>query len=508
MLTTRLRNFDPDIIIYDILYVLLFPEFINECLFRSARPMPQFKIIFTILICLYFTRAHAADSISNTVQQRGTSISPAAPLKNSADIPTDFEERLGQFYANDDCEKINQSVPKEFYSKLRPFVLAVLASCEPPSVDIKKLFEEARSKDPNNELILLLYGRYLWRTDQPSSIPIWQSLKFRARTKAIGQLASDYLSGDAEEVIPRTLNSSTSFLLLQAGSSYETDPSSLPISSPEGVASRPSSALNLQGIFNLQKNKGWGSLGGTYALTSNTYSSLSTVNLVEHDFEFPVTFLLNANSDFALRPFTSLINLSGSPYFNLYGVGLLYYFTQPEFKQYFQLAIFSDHFTDSLNQPQGGQHYRLEYRLDRFQSRYFTALMLFKETVEAGIDYLSVNAQGVSYSHDDEGAQLFFDHEVVKGSSFGFYPRVTYRRDRDPSQFNSPTAGSGRVNRREDLITSMQINFSYDLPQGFSIFSWYQYDQSFSTMAADSYLDRNSINQTSGVALRYSRATF
>src|SRR5262249_19731446 len=129
----------------------------------------------------------------------------AAPLARAErGVPEPIQARIVRLYSEGRCADVRSLVRKVELTRLRPNVMAIAASCEPPGDDCESLFERAEKANPTGDLILVLHARHLAREKGAAAAePLWQRVLMVARNEYFRRMAKDYLAGVVDPKAPQ-----------------------------------------------------------------------------------------------------------------------------------------------------------------------------------------------------------------------------------------------------------------------------------------------------------------
>lgn len=415
-----------------------------------------------------------------------------------------FEDKIVDLFVENRCDVVHDAVKPEFYSSLRPLILAVVAYCQPQLSEAEPLFSEAERKDVSNDLIVVLHARYVWNTMPEASNALWRKVMLLARTPAIKAMAEDYLEGTVDKLHPQQITlgqSFTYFANLQIGGSYETNPTAAAAS--EGNSIPSSSAINAQLALSTEYLLGFGSLYSNYALAFNRYLSTPSVNYQAHLLDVPLALRVGDTQELQVKPFGSFVLLGDSAYQILGGIGIVGVNYRPEFKMTVQGSIFQDKYYDSAMTPQQGTHFHLDYSWEYYPEDWFLKGIAYIEHVSASYDTDVTSTLNITYSHNDLALLLYAEYNL-KWIVFGFFPKLLVREDDNDSVYVPTNATNGNTvsKRRQDFQVVLQPNVSFPLTKNLQLFLWYEWNRIFSNLGPNDYVDRNIENQTVGIAIR------
>ena len=458
----------------------------------------SFFLFFALLPPITFATSPQTSAVKKTLSLPH-SVSQLSEQKIRNRITPELQERILDYFSENDCEKIKTSVNPSQYSDLRPLVLAVLAYCSPTGQDPEKLFETAEHLDPSSDTIVVLHARYRWKLDPTSSEALWQKVLLLARTQSVRRLAKEYLSGNTEGNEELFLGHGLTYsIFVQTGEMRESNP--LGISFSDNSAN-PANALQVQAALGIRQSHDHGSVSGNYSLTNNRYFSNQSLDLFEHDLDIPITLRAGPNEDIVFRPFASYVSISHAPLQAIAGLGVFGVAYRNHYKQSVQGSFYQEKLYPEGLDTQQGAHYRFEYNWELYPSSQFFRFMTYIEHVKAKQDVDESLSLSINYSHTDIG--LVFNYEYdFKWFTLGLLPKIIIREDNDNSSYLSTQDLSQLTKRRQDFSFSIQPNLTLPILSSLQLFAWYEWSRIYSNIGPDDYFDRNNLNQVIGIALR------
>lgn len=443
-------------------------------------------------------------------QTSGPKAIPVKPVENDTrlfvrTIDAAFEEKIVDLFAENQCEKVREVVEPQMLGQFRPSVLAIAAYCEVRGGDPETLLAEAERKDPSNDTIALVHARYVWKKDHESSFPLWRRLLLLARNPALKNLAQQYLNETIknEEALPlnQPLTISSNFISNYA---FEANPEqdATSLGTPPG-----SMVLGIGGNFNLQRATEFGSIGCDYSIFQKFYRTIHNQDLLANDLEVPVAFRVGDNEDLILRPFASFTTQGYQPYQSALGGAVQGVAYRSNYKQSVQGSIFVDHFSPMELQPQQGTHFRFEYNWEFYLPNWFIKYLATVEHVHASADTFgdansAVNSNAtLNYSHTDFSLQMVLERNfnwLIASLS----PKVLVREDSDSSTYALTDSQRQASKRRQDLQVVMTPSLTFPLTGALQIYTWYEFNHTFSNFGPRDFNDYNIDNQTIGLGLR------
>lgn len=451
-----------------------------------------------ISVLLLLLTAHAiAKPLTTNFKQKLTS--PAIE-ENYQSESTETELDLSHYFRDNNCEGVIKYSKGRDFLKLKPLELAIIASCEPPGKDPEKIFSYVESKDPSNDAILLLHGRYRWKKYKLNSNEIWERLIKQTKNQELLELAEQYLDGnglDAEVSLAAKVSRSLS---LQIGGIYETNPEQLPNSDPNS-SKNSSAGANWNLLSSKRVDYSFGYIDWSGSFSGTQYNSASNANLMMVDIS--PTFALESTLEqyFLFRPLANGFTLDGH-IFNAsagFAVGELWQYPSTEFK--FLFSLFGDRYYQAGLENQGGTHYLLEQKSTFKWNSSLIYLNLFWLKTNASQDEMTVG-QLIPYSNTTAGASLSYQwayKEVILGGS----STISFRQDDTNTQYFD-MGGVTYSKKRKDVNSYFELWGSLRVTSDLTGVLFFSTSQTASNFSDQDIFDRNLSNSVSGLSLKYS----
>ncbi len=407
---------------------------------------------------------------------------------------------LSRYFRDNNCENVIKYSKGRDFLKLKPIELAIIASCEPPEKDPEKIFSYAESKDPSDDAILLLHGRYRWKKYKLNSNEIWGKIIKQTKNQEILELAEQYLDGnglDAEVSLSAKVSRTIS---IQVGAVYETNPEQLPKSDPNS-SKNSSFGENWNLLSSRRVDYSFGYIDWAGSFSGTQYNSSSSANLLMADIS--PTFALESTSEqyFLFRPLINAFTLDGH-LFNAsagFAIGELWQYPSSEFK--FLFSLFGDRYYQAGLENQAGTHYLLEQKSTFKLSNFLIYLNLFWLKTNAAQDS-TIPGQVIPYSNATGGFSLGYQwtyREFILGGS----STISFRQDDSNSQYLD-SSGTAYSKKRKDVNSYYEIWGSLRFTSDLTGVLFLSASQTASNFSEQDIFDRNLSNSVSGLSLKYS----
>lgn len=421
---------------------------------------------------------------------------------DSTFVTPEFEARIVELFSTDRCPEVLKMVKPEHFEKLRPNLIAIVASCEPltNASFAESLFSDAETKDPTGDLVWVLHARYRSRRNLKEAEPLWQKVLMYARNPFLRRMAEEYFKGNIDEDLSLNLQDKITFYgSFQAGLSHESNPQNwASLTQTDYPAEKW--ALNDSANLSAQRWFHFGSIAGNYALNDNHYLGARLANYLENDFEMPIALRVGANQDLVFKPFGMYANRGGKKDQTNVGLGVSGVSYEREYKQFVQGSIYSDAiFNDSLHDEEG-THYRFEYSWEFFPPRWFFRTLFFMEHVATDKDHRGVD-NTITTSHTDFGLKLKGQYDFG-WATVGFTPEFVSRLNSSSSAYISPISGQWISERRKDNQLVLTGSLAVPIVPYLQLYMWYSWNRVFSNVGPEDYTNKNKLDQTIGMALR------
>lgn len=480
------------------------PPSLSNNIPSSRSSCRAFLTIGALIVGLLLTFQNLAFSVDQTNRE----MQNASRIQNKRMAPLvtpEMETKIGEYFKLNQCDKINSMIQRAQYPQLRPLLAAVVAYCQPVRSAAEELFGDAERQQPWSDIIFVLHARYVWKFDKAAAAPIWRKVLTLTNNQATKQMAKDYLEDTVSqsELETVSLGSIWSYIVSgQTGLSREVNPNALSISDPSANSSS-SMALNTGINILIQRGFDFGSVATNYSFTSNKYFAAHTGDFTSHGLDVPVSFRVDTNADFILKPFASYLTLGNRPYQVAGGVGLVGWIYRTDYNQSITGSVFKDNYYPQELTAQEGTHFRLEYNWEFYPESWFLRFNGAFEHVSASSDIDSTVLQAITYSHNDLSLQLSAEYNLRK-VIFGFSPRVIIRQDDNVSTYAPLTGNTGVPigKRRQDFQVTLTPSLTLPITNLFQLYAWYELNRIYSNLNSNDYTDRNIVNQTLGLAIR------
>lgn len=452
--------------------------------------------MISVLISLLTVFVNAKPLTTNFKQR----LSPSVIEENYVTESTENSMDLSRYFRDNNCEGVLKYSKSRDFLKITPLELAIIASCEPPEKDPEKIFSFAELKDPTNDAILLLHGRFRWKKYKLNSNEIWEKLIKQTKNQEILELAEQYLDGngqDAEVSLSAKVSRSTS---IQVGGIYETNPEQLPKSDPNSSSSA-SWGANWNIVISKRLDYSFGYIDWAGSFSGAQYNTASSANILTLDIS--PTFALESTAEqyFLFRPILNGFTLDGQP-FNAslgFGVGELWQNPSTEFK--FLFSLYGDRYYQLGLENQGGTHYLLEQKSTFKWNTSLIYLNLFWIKTNASQDD-TIPGQVIPYSNATGGFSLGYQwtyKEMILGGS----GTISFRQDDLETQYVD--AGAKLYSKkRKDVNSYYEVWGSLRLTSELTGILFFSTSQAASNFSAQDVFDRNLNNSVSGLSLKYS----
>ena len=464
----------------------------------SSGALRIYFIVLLLFVGFYFQCAYGA-----TLPPTNLPKPQIEPRHSPPTVTPEMEEKIVGYFSEGQCENALAVISPPEYLRLSALPLAVVAYCEPKNGQSEQYFKKAEELEPSSDTIYVLHARYRWKKDPISAEDLWKKVLFLARTESTKRMAEEYLAGfgHAKEEV-QLAHELTWFSKVQVGLSSESNPGARAI----GTETGGSTAGNIQLSAGATKGVSFGSLAANYNLVNNRYFTHHEDDLMEHDLEVPISLRAGRHADVVFRPFTSYLTLGDSGLQVLGGLGIMGVSFHDNFKQSVQGIVYEDHYYVPDLRSQAGYHYRFEYDLQFFPTRYQLHTLFYFEHVSAGEDADPVSGSLIPYSHNDIGVHAFFDYDF-KFMILSFYPKFQIREDDYGADYISTDVGPTNK-QRQDISIALQPNATFRLTSGLQFFAWYEWSRTFSNIGPADYQDHNVLDQTFGIALKGFMASY
>lgn len=423
------------------------------------------------------------------------------PSKETGPDPG-LEERFANYLRNDDCASILSTVSGHDYEVIKPELLAVLATCEPPGKDPEKMFAYAEERAPTSDTVLLLHARYRWTKHRAGAEELFERLAEQTQDPRLKNLAEQYIDVPAQMSARRR---SLSFAVTgYVGGIQETNPEGLPISNSNFGLDLSTGAVGGIGVTGEKAfNSYLASLD--YIANDTTYWLTHSVDLLTQDVDFPIERVINDESTIGVRPFGSFYMLNGARYYTVTGLGVIGKMNREVGSYWSQISVYHDTYYPSESAGQSGSHVRFDLSAS-FKSWTVLRPALYVY-VDRGIEGADVSSsQFIPYSHTDYGVGASFNH-VVHRYSIGLAFRGLFRDDMQNTRLIDST-GNSISKVRQDMQLVIQPNLTVPLGPGLELFLYFESNSVGSTLNATDGLDRNISDSTMGAIIRTAITSF
>ena len=452
--------------------------------------------MISVLISLFTVFANAKPSTTNFKQK----LSPPAIEESYESESTETVMDLTRYFRENNCEGVIKYSKDHDFLKIKPLELAIIASCEPPGKDPEKIFSYAETKDPSDDAILLLHGRYRWKKYKLNSNEIWEKLINQSKNQEILELAKQYLDGnglDAEVSLSAKVSRSSS---IQVGEIFETNPDQLPKSDPNSLKDS-SFGVNWNLISSKRIDYSFGYINWSGSFSGTQYNSASSANLLLADIS--PTFALESSLEqyFLFRPSINGFTIDGHIFNTSAGVavGELWQYPTTEFKLLF--SLFGDRYYQPGLENQSGTHYLLEQKSTYKWNNSQIYMNFFWLKTNTSQD-TSTPGQVIPYSNATGGLSLGYQwtyKDLILGSS----SNISFRQDDSDTQYLD-AAASPNAKKRKDRNSYFEVWGSLRFTNDLSGLLFFSTNQTMSNFSEQDYIDRNSNDSVSGLSLKYS----
>ena len=424
--------------------------------------------------------------------------SPPSVEQNSVAEVGDPSESLGRYFSENNCVSILKYFKDKDFRSVKPLELALAASCEPPGKDPEKMFAFAEKRDPKDDVILLLHGRYRWKKYKVSAAEVWQKLIDQTQNETLVDLAKQYLLGNDREAEAKLTGKDPHASFLQVGFIRESNPSQFPKS--DSLAGANASDGAIWNISSAPRNDyDFGFVDWNTTFSGTQYSTAPEANFALIDFSPQLSLQSSLEQFFIIKPGVSAFSLDGRLFYGRLGLSLGEIWNYPNLELSLLATLAGDRYYVLGAQDQSGTHYIIESRIStKWKSSIFSFGLLWDKN-NAGEDS---SAAGLVIPYTNNTASGFFSYQWIhKDFSAGFNSTISGRQDEVETQYTDALSVA-QTKKRRDITFNLGPWVSWKWTPRLTSILFYSANKVTSNFNEADLLDRNIDNSVVGIILK------